>query len=379
MRAVRFALGGFVLVLIAFLLVWPFASGRWRSELDNPSRNQAVSEPEVDDREPHIDTTLPPPSISVATSGRFGSEVLQRLEREYFSDTGESVDVVPLSSDLDVWRLVTDANPSAIDVVEVGFRTDALSASPVDAVIPLDVSAMPNLATLPAEFRLPDDWAAVVGFTGFLGLVVDESASSTVRSWFELESFDPATLVVPAPDALLAPIVVLAVGQGDIEAGVEIYATWIDAGALTASRTDDYIDALAQGAELAIWTSSSLWRVQGRLDGFVFTAPAEGAVALPAITAVPATADDPEAAMAWIDFRLGPTAQVAAASGAEQGTFGREDLAVLSPVLSGLDDLPSSSTAFYRLDAFPGNVVTVDWRSYGEARSALDRQFAGSE
>lgn len=358
-----------------FVLIWPFASGRWKGPLGRQGDVEAAPEFDHPTAASTTAVTLPPPTITIAAGGRFGSEVLESLEFAFWEESGEPVDVVPLSSDFEVWKQATQSNRVDADVIEVAFRTDAFTGEAAEAFLPLTEELVPALAGIPSEFRLPEDRGVVVGLSGLVGFVVDSrSATAAPGSWSEVAGVAPDRLVLPAPSSVMAPIVVLAAGNGDIDAGVELYASWLDGGALTASNTEEYVAALRDGAEAAVWTSGGFWRAEGRMEGLEFVAPVEGAVALPAFSGVLASSDHPEVAARWIDYRLSDSVQRQAASTYEHGRFGQSDLAPLSPILPGLDE-GGLSRAHFDLGSFPGSIVGVDWSRYPDARRALDERF----
>ena len=130
MRVAKAFVAALGTALLALVLVWPFATGRWRGPLGDAlaTGDQTQVEGATDHDAGSTTTALPPPSITVAAAGRYGTEVLQGLEFAFFDLTGEAVDVVGLTSEFDVWKLAADTNRIDADVIEVGFRTDALSA-----------------------------------------------------------------------------------------------------------------------------------------------------------------------------------------------------------------------------------------------------------
>jgi ABC-type Fe3+ transport system substrate-binding protein len=374
-RWVRLAVGVLGTAAAVLVMVWPFATGRWKGPLDDLGSNgrstatSPAAQPEVSV------TTIPEATITVAAGGRFGGEVLQSLEFAFFEETGESADVVSLSTDFEVWKQATQTNRVDADVIEVGFRSDAFSGEAAAFFLPLDEELVPGMAGIPPRFRLPDDRGLVVGFSGLLGFVVNElEAVSPPRSWSDVATLDPARLVVPAPSSVTAPILVLALGNGDVGRGLEVYASWIEAGAQTASGVEDYVAALRGGAEVAVWTSSGLWRAEGRMQGLVFAAPEEGAVALPAFSGILASSENPEVAARWLEYRLSSAVQSQVMSLNEHGRFGQDDIAPLSPVVGGVD-VGTSNSALFGLDTFPGSVIAVDWLSYTPAREALRERF----
>ncbi len=373
MRAVRIALGGLAVTLLVAVMAWPFVSGRWRGGLDELTATSPTGGTGVG-ADPSTTTTSPPPAITVAAAGRYGGEVLGALAMPFLERTGEAAEVRRLPSELDVWKLATESNRIGADVIEVGFRTDALSGEAFEAFLPLDDTLVPSLQAIPPEFRLAEDRGVIVGFSGLLGLVVSDTVAPP-RGWADLSSLDPESLVVPSPRSVMAPVLVMAIADGDVAAGLDVYASWIDAGARTASTTDDYVEQLRNGAEVAVWTSSGLWRAEGRVQGVEFRAPDEGAVALPAFLGVLATSERLDLAAAWVELRLSPDIQTRMASIAEQGRFGQEDFPALSPVVSGLDELAPTSTAYFRLDTFPGRIVNIDWSAYAEARAQIDARL----
>jgi ABC-type Fe3+ transport system substrate-binding protein len=324
---------------------------------------------------------LPEPAIVVAASGGTVDRGLAPLEEVFLAESGWFADVRRLGSELDVWNLAAKENSLGVDVIEVGFRTDAMSGEAGEVFLPIDPRIVPSLDRIPDRFRIPEDRGVVVGFSGLLGLAVSEQVSSPPRSWNDLAPFAArGALGIPSPGSLTASLFVLALGEQDPSVGLERYAALIDAGAVTLGPSDEFIAAFNEGLEVGVWTTSGMWRSEGRLPGVRFIVPDEGAVGLPAFAGVLASAQNPELAMEWIEFRLSEPVQQAMSSIAEQGRFGSEDVPAISPVVPGIEGLGDGGLAYFTLDDLDGDVIGLDWSRFSETRAAIDSFFedAGS-
>ena len=61
-----------------------------------------------------------------------------------------------------MWNLAAVENLLGVDVIEVGFRTDAMSGEASQSFLPIEPDVVPSLDRIPDRFRLPDDRGVVV-------------------------------------------------------------------------------------------------------------------------------------------------------------------------------------------------------------------------
>lgn len=254
------------------------------------------------------DTSVNEPVLTVAGSGQAVSQILGGSEFHFFSETGFGSDVLTLPSQAVVWDLV-DENRNNVDVIEVGFRLEALSGGADDRLLPIDTSLIPNLASVSDAFVL-DANGVVPYIDGALGLLASEAGVSEVTAWEGLQAAvdSGVTVVVPAPPTDLSVVFVWALGDGDPQLGLDRYGALIASGARALRTTGDLVDAAGEGPIVGAWSSSGVSRA-GRSSDIEFVVPESGAVALPGFAGILADTDQPESAHGWLNFRLGPILQ----------------------------------------------------------------------
>jgi spermidine/putrescine-binding protein len=283
---------------------------------DAPSVEPASEQQSVPEEAPAV--------VTVVGSGLRVEQILRGTEFGFFSETGLGVNVLDLASPGLVWELTND-NRNRADVIEVGFRLDALSGSGDDSLLPIDPAQIPSLAPVDEDFLL--EARGIVPFIdGAVGLVSSGAGADELSDWADLQTAVDrgATVVVPAPPSDLAVVFVWALGDGDPERGVERYAELIDGGALAVRTTSDFIEVAGSGPVVGAWSSSGVVRAQRTVSDIEFLVPSSGAVALPGFAGILAETEQPEAAHRWLNFRLETILQTAMTFGEVTRQFDRD-------------------------------------------------------
>lgn len=303
-----------------------------------------------------------PPSVTVVGSGQRVDQILQGSEFNFFSEIGVGVDVLPLPTPGLVWELTED-NRNRADVIEVGFRLDALSGTADDSLLPIDPAQIPSLGQVDEDFVL-DAHGIVPFIDGAVGLVSAGAGGEVVSDWADLLTAVErgATVVVPAPPSDLAVVFVWALGDGDPERGLERYAELVEGGARPVRATGDFVEVVSSGPAVGAWSSTGVIRAQRTVSDLEFLVPLSGAVALPGFAGILAETEQPEAAHRWLEFRLGTILQTAMTFGEVMRQFDQEPSAPPVPVIDlSRDARPATGFDPHAGDAY----VVLDWAAVG--------------
>lgn len=303
------------------------------------------------------DTSEDQPGLTVAASGQAVSQILEGNEFDFFNETGLGVDLLALPSQAVVWDLI-DENRNDADVIEVGFRLEALAGDSDDRLLPIDGSLIPNMANVRDAFLL-DANGIVPYIDGALGLFASEAGVSAVTAWEELQDAVDAgvTVVVPAPPTDLSVVFVWTLGDGDPQLGIDRYAALIAGGARALRTTGDLVDVAAEGPVVGAWSSSGVKRA-GRSTDLEFVVPTSGAVALPGFAGILADTDQPEMAHRWLNFRLKPSVQTSMTFSELPRQFNQDVPVAPIPVI----DVERDARPLTGFDPHAGDaVVVLDW------------------
>lgn len=244
-------------------------------------------------------------SVQVAGAGPYVEDVLQGHSLDFYRETGYGIQFELFGSMAEVWRLHDDAG-TEVDVVEVGFRLEALAGLADEHFLPIDESAVPALDRVPDWLGI-DANGIVPGIEGALGLIHVPGQGDPPGSWVELVAMaeDGRAVVIPGPPLSLAVVFVHAMGEGSVDVGLELYANLVAAGAIPARTTAEFQQALADGAVAGAWSSNGAVASDRSITFDAdFLVPDTGAVVLPTFAGILETAAAPDAAMAWLEFRL---------------------------------------------------------------------------
>lgn len=309
--------------------------------------------------------------LRVFGTGQVVDQVLAGIEFHFSQQGSVGVDVTALPSAAVVWAL-TEENRNRADVVEVGFRLDAVTGAADQEFAPFDPSAVPALSAVPADFVL-DANGLVPFIDAGLGLARTADAPA-VDDWDDVAAAlaDGATVVLPSLTSDLAVVFAWVLGDGDPELGVERYASLIEAGAHPVRSTSELTELAGEGGLVAVWSSAGVtWAA--RTTDLEFVVPRSGAVILPGFTAVLAESELADVAHDWFDLRLGTELQTSMTFSQIFGRFG-EPLPIppIPVVPTGRDT--RSVTGF---DPHSGDAYAVlDWRAIGESLETMRGSLA---
>lgn len=301
-----------VLIGVAVVGVWVamVVLGRPPSEVTEPdivgSPGPTSAEGGDPESAPTDEEIAQAPGVIVAGSGPYVADILQGYSFDFYTDTGYGIQFEVLGSTSEVWRLHDDPD-SDVDVVEIGFRLEALAGEADEHFLPIDPSVVPTLHQVPEWLRI-DANGIVPGIEGALGLIHVPGEGEAPASWDDLTAIAESgrSVVIPGPPLSLAVVFVHALGGGDVEAGLEAYAGLVGASAVPARTTAEFQQALADGAVAGAWSSNGAVSTDRSITlDADFIVPASGAVVLPAFTGIRRGTASPEAALAWLEFRLG--------------------------------------------------------------------------
>lgn len=329
-----------------------------------PLATASTEGPGTEDTGP--DPTADQPVLTVVGSGQAVSQILEGNEFNFFSETGFGVNVLALPSQSVVWDLV-DENRNNADVIELGFRLEALSGAADDDLLPIDTSLIPNLSGVSDSFLL-DANGVVPYIDSALGLFASETVSA-VTTWEGLRDAVDAgvSVVVPAPPTDLSVVFVWTLGDGDSQLGLDRYAALIAGGARALRTTGELVDAAAEGPIVGAWSSSGVKRA-ARTSDIEFVVPESGAVALPGFAGILADTEQPASAHEWLDFRLGPILQTSMTFTELMRQFDQDPPIPPIPVID-VDDDARPLTGFdpHAGDAF----VVFDWPAVAAAAEEI--------
>lgn len=311
---------------------------------------------------PDNPATEPAPPLRVFGAGPIVDQVLAGIEFGFYQQTERGVDVTALPSLAVVWAL-TEENRNRADVIEVGFRLDAVTGVADQEFAPLDSSAISALSAVPSDFILDVNGLAPFIDAG-LGLARTADAPA-VDDWDDVAAAlaDGATVVLPSPTSDLAVVFAWVLGDGDPELGVERYASLIEAGARPVRSTSELTELAGEGGLVAVWSSAGVTRV-ARTTDLEFVVPQSGAVILPGFTAVLAESELGDVAHDWFDMRLDTHLQTSMTFSQISGRLGDAPPVPPIPIVPTGQDT-RSVTGF---DPHSGDAyVTIDWRQLGES------------
>ena len=309
-----------------------------------------------------------PPVLTVVGSGLWVEQILSGTEFGFFSETGFGLNVLDLASSGVVWEL-TRENRNRADIIEVGFRLDALSGSGDDSLLQIDSGQIPSLALVDEEFRL-EAHGIVPFIDGAVGLVSSGVGDDEVSDWADLQTAldSGTTVVVPAPPSDLAVVFVWVLGDGDPEVGLDRYADLIAGGAVAVRTTSDFVEVAGSGPVVGAWSSSGVVRAQRTVVDMEFVVPTSGAVALPGFAGILADTEHPEAAHRWLEIRLDTHLQTAMTFGDVRHQFGEAPPVPPLPVI----DVQRDARVFTGFDPHAGDAFRVlDWAAVGESAAEV--------
>lgn len=354
-----------VLGIVVFVVVFRVPDADRSPDESSPS---TLAAPVSDDPAPEPDE---PDPVVVVGSGEYVNRVLSGTEFTFFTATGLGVSVVTLGSGALVWQL-GEENPHGFDVIEVGFRLDALAGAGDDRFVPVDLAVVENLTFVPDEFQV-DANGIVPGLDGALGLFTsgfDGQPAPEMGGWDDLlgAAESGATVVIPGPPLHVAVVFTWAVGDGDPVAGLERYQRLVDAGAVPLSSTTALREQADEGPLVGAWTSAGVKRLPHPYEA-LFIVPDSGAVALPAFSAVLADSDVPEDGQRWLNHRLSSTVQRSMTFDQVLVGLNEEVPIPLVPVVP----LGEDARPFTAFDPHTGDdYVVFDWKAVWESVEAIN-------
>ena len=359
-----------LLGLVGVLALTVLAVAVFRVPQTGAGAEEAVEAPGVSsagtEAEPEVEPEDAPVALTVVGSGLRVERILQGTEFGFFSETGVGVNILDLASPGLVWELTND-NRNGADIIEVGFRLDALSGSGDDSLLPIDPAQIPNLAQVDQDLLL-DAHGIVPYIDGAVGLFLSGPNDQQVSDWVDLQAAVDrgATVVVPAPPTDLAVVFVWALGSGDPELGLERYTDLIAGGAHAVGTTSDLVDIIASGPVVGAWSSAGVVRAQRTVSDIEFLVPTSGVVALPGFAGILAETEHPEEAHRWLDFRLDTTLQSAMTFEEVTRQLDRDPPVPPLPVI----DLERDARAIVGFDLHDGDAfVVMNWSAVGASAS----------
>jgi hypothetical protein len=257
-----------------------------------------------------------------------------------------------------VWRLTEKIAPE-FEIVELGFRLDAVSGQFDDRFAPIDRSLLPNLGAVPERFDL-DVHGIVPGVDGGVGMFADARSSFSPLDWLDLveAARSDVTVAVPGPPLSISVVFVWALGIGDPDVGLDRYQELIDAGAIPVTTTGQLRTLLEAGPAVGAWSSSGIIDISRSPDTTIaLITPTSGLVPLPAFSGILATSSDPVAAHRWLNFRLGQETQDVMTFRELIGTREASPPGPWGPVVDTGQD-PSPLIGF---DPLQAPIVELDW------------------
>lgn len=308
-------------------------------------------------------TTVPvePPTIRVAASGQYAEDVLASIGAlAYVTTENVGLEIIVLGSEAEVWSLLEDNTVDA-DVIEIGFRIEALSGLGDQHLLPAD-----QIDAGPLEFLRVDANGVVPAIDGALGLFEVEGAGVEIDSWSDLLaiSTEGGSIVIPGPPLAFAVVFVWALGDGDVDLGVERYRALVDSGAIVAKTTSEVGSAIDSGAVAGAWTSSGVISIDRGFAEVDFIVPSSGAVALPAFTGVLAGTDHADEALRWVELRFSEELQ----ANMTFDTLIRAPNTVLPVPWAPAIDVGHDPTLLVGFDPLADPLWTPDWAAVAETR-----------
>ena len=359
---------GPLLALVGVLAAIAFSVAMFRVPSDDGGTEGAVETTLASSAEPaSVEGSEPeqePVVLTVVGTGLRVEQILQGMEFGFVSETGVGVNVLDLASPGLVWELTSD-NRNQADVIEVGFRLDALSGAGDDSLRTIDPAQIPSLAQVDERFRL-EAHGIVPFIDGALGLVSTGAGGEELSDWADLQSAVDGgrTVVIPAPPTDLAVVFVWVIGDGDPDRGLERYADLIGGGAQAVRTTDEFVDLVASGPVVGAWSSTGAIRAQRTVSDIEFLVPDSGAVVLPGFTGILAEAEHPEDAHRWLEFRLQSAVQTAMTFDEVSRQFDRNPPVPPVPVI----DVQRDARVVTGFDPHAGDAfVVMDWVAVGQS------------
>lgn len=364
---------GPVLVLVAMVAISIAAVAILRvpDEFPPPEASETTTTRAQNAEGPDDPAPEPDPPLRVFGSGLIVDQVLAGVEFGFSQQSERGVDVTALPSAAVVWAL-TEENRNRADVIEVGFRLDAVTGVADQEFAPLDSAAISALSAVPADFILD-----VNGLAPFIdaGLGLARTADAPpVDDWDDVAAAlaDGATVVLPSLTSDLAVVSAWVLGDGDPELGVERYAALIEAGAYPVRSTLELTELAGEGRLVAVWSSAGVTSA-ARTTDLEFVVPQSGAVILPGFTAVLAESELADVAHGWFDVRLDTHLQTSMTFSQISGRLGEALPVPPIPIVpTGRDT--RSVTGF---DPHSGDAYAVlDWRAIGESLETMRDSLA---